>query len=324
VLAVVLAGAATSSVALAARSAGVIAFSKFDGINTDIYFVDPDGRNLTQFTWFGRDKPIDGAAGPTFARDGRRLAFVLSRGSARSWEIYVFQRGGLHRLTRNRTFDVQPAWSPAGQRIVFSRALGLGTARPQQSLFVMDDRGGHKQQLTVGPHVDEHPAWSPRGGLIAFDRYSPYADVPITAGIYVMRPDGSGQRLLAPGGSEPAWSPDGRRIAFVSTSDSFGQVCIPQCQPAGEIYVMNADGTGSSRLTTSTADDRMPTWSPGGHRIAWLHDVDAGPEWHPEVFAMRADGSCRHRITRTPPGVTAGRPSWTRSSRRSALPRCFR
>ncbi len=61
--------------------------------------------------------------------------------------------------------------------------------------------------------------------------------------------------------SFPAWSPDGRRIAFESDRDG-----------NDEIYVMNADGSGVTRLTDNDAIDRSPAWSPDGRRIAFdLH-----------------------------------------------------
>ena len=75
-----------------------------------------------------------------------------------------------------------------------------------------------------------------------------------------MNADGSGQRRLPriPNYSSPIWSPDGRKIAFVSIRDTdrsrFGQ---------GDIYVMNADGSGQRNLTRNPADDVGPAWSPG-------------------------------------------------------------
>src|SRR6266705_2334587 len=59
----------------------------------------------------------------------------------------------------------------------------------------------------------------------------------------------------------PAWSPDGRRIAFQSTRDG-----------NWEIYVMNADGSEVHRLTHGEAEDGEPSWSADGKRIAFVHD----------------------------------------------------
>ena len=67
-----------------------------------------------------------------------------------------------------------------------------------------------------------------------------------------MNADGSGQRMLSRRGMDPQWSPDGTLISFVTGRDG-----------NGEIYVMNADGTGHRNLTQNPlADDFEPAWSP--------------------------------------------------------------
>lgn len=82
-----------------------------------------------------------------------------------------------------------------------------------------------------------------------------------TYGIYVINPDGTGGMRLTNHDAwddEPAWSPDGRRIAFTSTRGGSG----------ADLYIMNADGTNVMRLTTRAAV-RQPTWSPDGLFIAF-------------------------------------------------------
>jgi dipeptidyl aminopeptidase/acylaminoacyl peptidase len=94
-------------------------------------------------------------------------------------------------------------------------------------------------------------------------------------GIYTMSPDGSSQVPLTTNrfDTAPEWSPDGSRIVFESE---------------GDIFVMNADGTGRTNLTNSPLpiDDGSPTWSPDGQFIAF-----ASVRQNSDIYAMNADGS---------------------------------
>ncbi|MCY2923834.1 MAG: DPP IV N-terminal domain-containing protein, partial [Planctomycetota bacterium] len=103
--------------------------------------------------------------------------------------------------------------------------------------------------------------------------------------IYVMNADGTGQTRLTNGAGDeirPAFSPDGTKIAFDSDRDG-------NC----EIYVMNADGTGQTRLTNNAAVDLAPTFSPDGRKIAFASDRDGNYE----IYVMNADGTAQTRLT---------------------------
>jgi Tol biopolymer transport system component len=120
--------------------------------------------------------------------------------------------------------------------------------------------------------------------------------------IYVMRDDGSGAHRIAKG-QDPTWSPDGRRIAFVRHTDPVGT----------DIFSIGADGVGERRLTADPEDDFDPDWSPDGKRIAFIsrRPGDASCT-NQDLFVMNADGSNERNLTNDAGTCTTGHPdNWS-------------
>jgi len=126
-----------------------------------------------------------------------------------------------------------------------------------------------------------------------------------SGGIEIINSDGTGNVILTRrrcigstcyGDSAPVWSPDGTKLAFVATL------------PGGlkEIYSMNANGTGRTRLTT-TGGDTEPAWSPDGSKIAFTSTRDGKYE----IYVMNADGTGQTRITSNPTGSDSLSPAWS-------------
>jgi len=109
--------------------------------------------------------------------------------------------------------------------------------------------------------------------------------------IYVMNADGSGVSRLTNTPAtdiDPAWSPDGRRIAFASDGDRTHRIY--------DIYVMNADGSGVTRLTNDPVTAWGPAWSPDGTKIAFESYRDGNGE----IYVMNPDGSAVTNLTHDP------------------------
>ena len=286
------------------RDGRTIVFVSWRDGNGEVYAMDADGsgpRNLTQHP--AKD------VRPAWSPDGRRIAFV-SRRDGQS-EIYVMNAdgSGKRNLTRDQARDDFPTWSPDGQRVAFlsgrlrsNTVPGLGVHRfYSYHLYVMSADGSGLRRLTRKETGTYQVVWSPDGRTIYFGRY-------------LVSTDGSGARRLLYIPLTAVWSPDGRQIAFVRglpVRSKFGG-------PVGrnhEIYVMNADGSGSRRLTHNRAYDGEPAWSPDGRKIAFQSTKTiAGNR---EIYVMNADGSGKRNLTRNP--AQDSRPSWSPDGRRIAF-----
>jgi TolB protein len=155
--------------------------------------------------------------------------------------------------------------------------------------------------LSAAPAADG--AFPGRNGKIVFVRETHGAggSLDVAPAIYVVNPDYTGLTNLtdpATGAfdTNPAWSPDGKRIAFVRLVRG-----VPRFTEAHELFVMNAEGGGLRRLTRNAVFDGYPAWSPDGKWIAFSRQDKASPKLGDltfDIWILRADGTGARQVTK--------------------------
>ncbi|MHB8642254.1 MAG: hypothetical protein ACYDA3_05150 [Gaiellaceae bacterium] len=157
----------------------------------------------------------------------------------------------------------------------------------------------------------------PRGknGPIYFENFS---DVSNSGDIWVVRPDGSGLKNLTESStaeeSDPAASPNGKQIAYISNASG-----------GSFVYVMNSDGSGGHKISSSGSAESAPAWSVDGKKIAFSRctavDPDTGDCTAAQIAVMNADGSNVRFLTASSPNIVDGRPAWAPNGKTIAFQR---
>lgn len=193
---------------------------------------------------------------PAWSPTGDRLAYRCKNEGTSDICTTGADGGDVRNLTANPARDTAPVWAGSGDEIIFASTQDGGDAL---KLFRINADGSGLRGVTGKYGYEMTPALSPDGRMIAFagdrqDGRSRALDIflmdladPANERILAVLPDHDGQ---------PAFSPDGARLAFVSNADG-----------NQEIYLVNTDGTGLVRLTRSPADDNSPQFSRDGKQI---------------------------------------------------------
>src|SRR5262245_50140687 len=218
------------------------------------------------------------------------IAFSSTRDDLLTAEIYLMSPDGSNprRLTENTGGNAFAALSPDGKKIVFDSNRNRAEGEPLNTsdLFVMNTDGAEQMFLIRGSSA----TWSPDSKNIAFHASASGLGLPtrtdpgaptIDSDIFVANVDDLLTGVAGPMNltnspeaidDDADWSPDGRRIVFTShpvTDDR-------QRSNQAEIYVINVDGTGLTRLTFNGEEERAPSWSPDGSRIVYMCRIGGG------------------------------------------------
>jgi TolB protein len=235
-------------------------------------------------------------------------------------------------ITNEDKLAYAPSWSPNAKEIVYAETRCHGCASEIRITRVHPVPAPLGRRIALG----FKPRWSPTGSSIAF--------VDAAGNIETMRADGHGRRVVASGGlanDDPAWSPDGRMLAFsrqLTAADwsvyvvsarggaahplvprSTGQALTPAWSPDGrsvafaqraadgrwQIAVARRDGTHVRVISDGKGSDSSPTWSPDGRRIVFVREVGLDGN---ALYVMPASGGRARRLT--PAALDAVQPQW--------------
>jgi Tol biopolymer transport system component len=230
----------------------------------DIYIMNVDGTNVSQLTNSDRFEQH-----PYISPDGKKILFearVVSTGMSYISQLFTMNIDGtgetqLTNFSNGTNFlSISGSWSPDGTKIVFHSDKD----NPNRlGIYVMNADGSAITRLTTGTsNIEYNPSFSPNGTKILFTArvFDPVSTQHKMPQIFTINSDGTGTTQLTNFTNSSnmynivdlSWSPDGSKIAFISSKDDpYG--------PA-EMYTMNADGTNMKRLTTNRREERSLNW----------------------------------------------------------------
>lgn len=271
-----------------------IAFAMTQNSVSDIYTICPDGSDLTNLT----SNPSPDSQ-PAWSPDGTKIAFSSSRDGNN--QIYVMDENGNNpnRLTTDYENN-SPIWLPDSKQIAFLTTDGEGLW-----WWRIINIASHAVSQFSEPSYDfffQTPAWSLDGQYIAYmSLLEQQQRNDGSSQIHIKNVDGSSDIALTNdtwANIHPVWSPDGKRIAFLSERDGKYNMFA--------LYVMNNNGTNLQKLTEPIYSENVTfSWSPDGQQLAISSDAVVG-----NIYLVNVNTGNSIELLNLPDGEWASFPSW--------------
>jgi TolB protein len=197
---------------------------------------------------------------------GQEEVFLLSLVENGYAHLYLYSSEGrpITRLTDGYWNDITPSLSPDGRMVAFASNRG-----GHYDLYILDLQSGDIRQVTDTPEYDAAPSWSPDMTWLAFETYlDDNLEIAIQPLNDLQQPS---VRLTEDSGADysPAWNPQGRQIAFVSTRTGDSEVWLADLDKTDESRYVNL-----SRTPNATEDH--PIWTADGSKLAWASSAHDG------------------------------------------------
>ena len=269
----------------------------FSGPDSQIAFISRRTQNSAQ--WSLMSMNFDGTEQkeitslpvrcekPVVSNSGKTILFVHYTDD-NFYELYSINTDGsnLVLIDRANRYCGSPDWSDDDSKIIYSR--NRDESADEKDLVVYDVFSKEKKVVATG---GDHSCarFSGNDNNAYCHRTGSQCD------IYIMNANGGNKQLVVQNGWNPVWSPDGERILYQSAIDD----------GSAQIFIANADGSGTKQLT-STRSSRVwpgwapngngePVWTPDGKKIVYVSWQDEDPE----IYSMKPDGSNKIKLTST-------------------------
>lgn len=233
----------------------------------EVMRIGADGTGLRQIgTCTGK---CVGNDDPQYSPDGRRIVFTrvmrVKGMSSFAVGVWLMDADGSHRhvisgAAAGVSEDHEPAWSPDGNQIVFTRLNDSAAPKNMQALFIVASSGGKARRITSWSLNAGGANWSPDGTRILFQSYRDCSCTQASQ-VYGVAADGSGLTPLTNAGRniEPNWSPDGKQVIYAH-APGVGADRLP------DLWTMDANGGNKRPVVRTRLWESEPDWGTAAPR----------------------------------------------------------